>query len=184
MMVLEEKVRTLSKDFNSKFQAEINKYVNRVKYKKGTVYTNAQRGIDKAKSSRTIKPIQFTSTTAFQNLRSFEWGANVLGKSLIVLDAGVRAGNVHVDYLSGKNWEKRAAIEATGFGFGTAAGLWAGGQVIASGLGVVLLATPVGWVIIIGASITLGVLAAKGGDWFGQGLSEFLYDKSSNVSWF
>ena len=184
MMVLEENARTLSKDFNSKFQAEINKYVNRVKNKKGTVYTNAQRGIDIAKSGRTIKPIQFTSTTAFQNLRSFETGANFLGKSLIMLDAGVRAGDVHVDYLSGKNWQKRAAVEMTGFGFGTAAGLATGAAVVEAGLGIALLATPVGWVIIIGASLTFGIVAAKGGDWFGKGLSEYLYDNSSNVSWF
>lgn len=178
MMVLEENVRTLSKDFNSKFQAEINKYVNRVKNKKGTVYTNAQRGIDIAKSGRTVKPIQFTSTTAFQNLRSFETGANFLGKSLIMLDAGVRAGDVHVDYLSGKDWQKRAAVEAAGFGFGTAAGIFAGQTVVSSaaGLGVALLATPVGWVIIIGAAITVGIVAAKGGDWFGQLAANKSYD--------
>jgi len=176
MMVLEENVRTLSKDFNSKFQAEINKYVNRVKNKKGTVYTNAQRGIDKAKSSRTIKPIQFTSTTEFKNLRSFEWGANVLGKSLIVLDAGVRTGNVHVDYLSGKNWEKRATSEMAGFGLGTAAGLATGAAVIKAGLAIAMLATPAGWVIIIGASITTGIIAAKSGDIAGKFAANQAFD--------
>ena len=176
MMVLEEKVHTLNKDFNNKFNAEINKYVNRVKNKKGTVYTNAQRGIDKAKSSRTIKPIQFTSTTAFQNLRAFETGANVLGKSLIMLDAGVRAGDVHVDYLSGKNWQKRAAVEATGFGFGTAAGLATGAAVVEAGIGIALLATPVGWVIIIGTSLAVGIVAAKVGDNLGKFGANQAYD--------
>lgn len=176
MMVLEDNARTLSKDFNGKFQTEINKYVNRVKNKKGTVYTNAQRGINKAKSSRTIKPIQFTSTAEFQNLRSFEWGANLLGKGLIVLDAGVRVGNVHVDYLSGKNWQKRAAVETAGFGVGTALGVWAGGQTVAAGLGIALLATPVGWVIIIGASITVGIVAAKAGDKLGKFSANQAYD--------
>lgn len=174
MLVLEENVRTLSKDFNSKFQAEISKYINRVKNKKGTVYTNAQRGINKAKSSRTIKPIQFTSTTAFQNLRSFETGANVLGKSLIMLDAGVRAGNVHVDYLSGKNWQKRAAVETAGFG--TAAGLASGAAVVEAGIGIALLATPIGWVIIIGASLTVGIVAAKVGDNLGKFGANHAYD--------
>jgi len=171
-------VRTLTENFKSKFQAELNKYVNRVKNKKGTVYTNAQRGIDKAKSSRTVKPIQFTSTTAFQNLRSFETGANVLGKKLIVLDAGIRAGNVHVDYLSGNNWQKRAAVEATGFGFGTASGLIAGAATTqaATSLGIALLATPVGWVIIIGASIAVGIIAAKAGDEIGKFGANQAYD--------
>jgi hypothetical protein len=176
MMVLEENSRTLSKDFNNKFQAEINKYVNRVKNKKGTVYTNAQRGIDIAKSGRTIKPIQFTSTSAFQNLRAFEAGANFLGKSLIMLDAGVRAGNVHVDYLSGKNWQKRAAVEATGFGTSAVFGIAAGTAAIKAGLGIALLATPLGWVLIIGASIAVGIVAAKSGDIAGKWAANQAYD--------
>lgn len=186
MMLLEDNVRKVSKAFNSKFQTEINKYLNRVKNKKGTVYTNAEKGINKAKSSRTIKPIQFTSTAEFKNLRSFEWGANLLGKGLIAIDATSRIGDVHVDYLSGNNWQKRAAVEATGFGFGTVGGILASQAVVssASGLGIALLATPVGWVIIIGAAITVGIVAAKGGDQIGKGLSEFLYNKSSSVSWF
>jgi hypothetical protein len=178
MMVLEDNVRTLTKDFNSKFQAEINKYVNRIKNKKGTVYSNAQRGIDKAKSGRTIKPIQFTSTTAFQNLRAFETGANILGKGLIVIDAGVRMGNVHVNYLSGKNWEKRTAVEATSFATSAIFGIAAGQSTVTatSGLGIALLATPVGWIIIVGAAITVGIIAAKSGDFFGRFAANQAYD--------
>ncbi len=186
MMVLEDNVRSLTKEFNGKFQAEINKYLNRIKNKKGTVYTNAERGIGQAKGSRTIKPIQFTTTAEFQNLRSFETGANILGKGLIVLDAGIRAGKVHTDYLSGKDWQKRAAVETAGFGTSTFFGIAAGQATVtaASGLGIALLATPVGWVIIVGAAITVGIVAAKAGDNLGRGLSEFLYDKSSSVNWF
>lgn len=179
MMRLEQNARALGKDFNFRFQTELNKYVGHVKGKRGTVYRNIERGINKAKSSRTIKPIQFTSAPDFQSLRAFEKGANILGKGLIVLDAGVRAGNVHTDYLAGRNWQRRAAVETAGFGLGTAAGLWAGTQIVAAGLGVALLATPVGWVIIIGASIAVGILAAKGGDAFGQLAAEKSYDLGS-----
>ena len=176
MMVLEDNVRSLTKEFNSKFQAEINKYLNRIKNKKGTVYTNAERGIGQAKGSRTIKPIQFTTTAEFKNLRAFETGANILGKGLIVLDAGIRAGKVHTDYLSGKDWQKRAAVETAGFGLGTYAGLVTGSAVIKSGLGIALLATPAGWVFIIGASITVGIIAAKAGDEMGQLAANKSYD--------
>jgi hypothetical protein len=176
MMVLEDNVRSLTKEFNSTFQAEINKYLNRIKNKKGTVYTNAERGIGQAKGSRTIKPIQFTTTAEFKNLRSFETGANILGKGLIVLDAGIRAGKVHTDYLSGKDWQKRAAVETAGFGLGTYAGLVTGSAVIKSGLGIALLATPAGWVFIIGASITVGIIAAKAGDEMGQLAANKSYD--------
>jgi len=101
-----------------------------------------------------------------------------------VLDAGIRAGKVHTDYLSGKDWQKRAAVETAGFGLGTALGVCAGGQAVAAGLSIALLATPAGWIFIIGSSIAFGIVAAKGGDWLGQGLSELLYNASSNISWF
>jgi hypothetical protein len=55
------------------------------------------------KYGRMIKLIQLTSIASFQNLRAFEKGVNVLGKGLIVLDAGVSAGNVHADCLVGRN---------------------------------------------------------------------------------
>jgi len=183
MIKLEQNARTLSKDFNHKFKAEINKYVGRVKNKKGTVYNNAQRGVNVAKSGRSIKPIQFTSTVDFQNLRAFEKGANVLSKGLFVIDAGIRAGNVHSDYLAGRDWQKRAVVETAGFGTAGAFGLIAGGAVVEAALGIALLATPVGWVIIIGAGITVGYLAAKVGDGLGQDAAGYLYDKSSTGSW-
>ncbi|WP_353537592.1 hypothetical protein [Colwellia sp. KU-HH00111] len=105
---------------------------------------------------------------------------------MIVLDAGLRANKVHDDYLAGRNWQKRAAVEATGFGFGTVGGLAVGAAAVKGGtaLGIAMLATPVGWVIIIGAAVTVGVLAAKVGDGLGQGAAGCLYEKSSTVNWF
>ena len=47
---------------------------------------------------------------------------------------------------------------------------------VETGLGIALLATPAGWVIVIGASIAVGILAAKGGDWFGQLAANTGYD--------
>jgi hypothetical protein len=184
MTLLELRVRGLRKDFNHKFQVEIEKYVVRAKHKNRTAFSDTERGIYKAKSSKGIKPIQFTSTTAFQNLRAFEKGANVLGKGLLIVDAGVRVGKVHNDYVAGRNWQRKAAVEATGFGTGTAAGLIVGGNIIRAGLSIAMLSTPVGWVFVIGSSLVLGILAAKSGDELGQGLSGALYDKSSTVNWF
>jgi hypothetical protein len=83
---------------------------------------------------------------------------------------------VRIDHLLGRNWHKRAAVEATGFGFGTAAGLATGAAVVEAGLGIALLATPVGWVIIIGASIAVGIVAAKSGDIAGKWAANEAYN--------
>jgi hypothetical protein len=41
----------------------------------------------------------------------------------------------------------------------------------------------VSWVI-IGAAVTVGVVAAKVGDALGQGVAGYLHDKSSTMYWF
>lgn len=65
-------------------------------------------------------------------------------------NATSRIGDVQVDYLSGKDWQKRPAVEATGFGLGTYAGLVTGAAVIKAGLGIALLATPLtGYLLLI-----------------------------------
>ena len=116
-------------------------------------------------------------------LSQVEKGAKFLGSKLIVLDAGVRAGEVHLDYLAGRNWQRRAAVETAGFGFGVAAGI-AAGQATVGYLSIALLATPLGWVFIIGAALTVGCVAAKGGDLFGKSLASGAYDLSSWISSF
>ena len=75
-----------------------------------------------------------------------------------------------------KNWQKRAAVETAGFGLSTAEGLATGAAVVEAGLGIALLAPPVGWVIIIGASIAVGIVAAKAGDGIGQLAANKSYD--------
>ncbi len=72
-------------------------------------------------------------------------------------------------------------METTGFGLGAAAGTFVAGKIIASALGVALMATPVGWVLVIGVGITAGYFSAKGGDVLGKGLSGFIYDR--DISW-
>ena len=47
---------------------------------------------------------------------------------------------------------------------------------IEAGLGIALLATPAGWVFIIGSSIAVGIVAAKSGDIAGKFAANQAYD--------
>jgi len=82
---------------------------------------------------------------------------------------------------AGKDWQRKAVMETTGFGLGAAAGAFTGSAIISSTVGIALMATPVGWVFVIGTGITAGYFAAKGGDILGKGLSGVVYDR--NMSW-
>jgi hypothetical protein len=70
-----------------------------------------------------------------------------------------------------------------GLGLGSATDIVVGGKVVASTLGVALMATPVGWVLVIGVGITAGYFAAKAFDGLGQWTAGKAYDTSKSVSW-
>ncbi|GLQ29756.1 hypothetical protein [Litoribrevibacter albus] len=180
---LEQKARLLHKEFNARFQAEINKYMGKAG-KRGNVWTNAERGINQAKGARTSKPITLSSMNEFNLIRKFEKVANVGGKSMIILDAGLRVSNVYKDYQTGKDWQRTLVTESVGFGLGTAAGAYVGAHVATAAMGVFLAATPVGWVFVIGAGIVAGYAVAKGVDYGGKVVAGALYDRSSAMSWF
>ncbi|MBD1555847.1 hypothetical protein HC752_02700 [Vibrio sp. S9_S30] len=83
LKMLEQIARNCQTDFQLKFQAEIQKYIVRVKAgRRGTIYTNGQLGINRAKSGKTSRPIQISTTREFNNLRALERGSNLLGKGL------------------------------------------------------------------------------------------------------
>ncbi|XQF92801.1 hypothetical protein ACOBV9_17915 [Pseudoalteromonas espejiana] len=103
---------------------------------------------------------------------------------VIGIDAGLRADSVYNEYKAGEDWQRKAVVETTGFGLGTAAGAYAGGATITAGVGIAIAMGPVGWVILIGVGLGVGYAAGKVGDAAGKGFSGLVYDLSSNVSWF
>jgi len=151
---------------------------------RGNIWSNAQRGIDTARSARSSAPLQLTSIANIQHLRKLEQGSNIAGKFIIAIDAGIRADNVYNDYKTGKDWQRRAVVETTGFGAGTAAGIAAGGAVVTAGVGIAIAMGPVGWVILIGAGLATGYAAGKVADALGQGFSGLIYDVSTDINWF
>ncbi|QLE84481.1 hypothetical protein FLM48_04880 [Shewanella sp. Scap07] len=184
MVMLEQIAKRCYQEFNGRFQTEFGKFLGRVKSgKRGNVWTNPNRGIAIAKTSRHPAKLNLTSTNSFNSIRRFEAGAKLFGGGMIVLDAGIRARSVREDFYAGRDWHRSAVVETTGFGLGTAAGLWVGSQVVMSALGVALLATPVGWVLAVGGAIAMGTLASVALDEVGQFIAGSAYDISSSIKW-
>lgn len=168
---------------NEKFTSMLNHFAGKVKAR-GNIWSNPQRGINKAISGRSPAPLQLTSLANIRHLKALEFGSDMFGKSLLALDALVRFDNVLLDKEAGRDWHKRSAMEITGFGAGGAAGGIVGTAVIKGGMGIALAAGPVGWVILIGVGLGAGYVASKIGDKVGQSLAESAYNYSSSISWF
>jgi hypothetical protein len=178
---LENTVKMTVKALNTSFQTELNKYFPHSAGRRGTIMTNADRAIGMAKGARTYQPLNISNGAQFSKVLNFSKAANYAGKGALIFDAGIRVKGVRAHQEAGKDWQRKAVMETTGFGLGAAAGAFTGSAIISSTVGIALMATPVGWVFVIGTGITAGYFAAKGGDILGKGLSGVVYDR--NMSW-
>jgi hypothetical protein len=184
MIKLEQLAKNLHKELNIKFSAEINKYFSKAG-SRGSVWTRAERGINLAKSSRNFQPISLSSTKELRMIKNLTRRASRTGVVGLVVDAGFRANSVYDEFQSGENWQKSAAIETTSFasaGLGAVYIGGAGASIAGAVLGVTLAATPVGWVIIIGAGLAAGFAGAMIGDKIGRKASTYLYNNSQQLS--
>lgn len=183
IMRLENAVKSTIHDLNLNFKKELNKYFPHSAGKRGTVMTSAERAIGMARGVKTYEPLNISTGAQFDKVLSFAKASNYTGKGILVLDAGFRVEDVMKDKAAGRDWQRRAIMETTGFGLGSAAGAWVGSSIITSTIGIALMATPTGWIFVIGAGITAGYFAAKSGDSFGKWTAGGLYDTSKSISW-
>ncbi|ENK2108849.1 hypothetical protein AB3A40_002785 [Vibrio alginolyticus] len=177
------RVKEAHNSLNAKFTKELTHYAGRVKSSRGNIWSNPNRAANIARSGRDITKLHLTSIANIRSIRFLEQSSSIVGKKIIMIDAGVRFNNVRNAKNNGEDWQKRAAMEVAGFGASNAAGVWTTSKVIASGMGIALAAGPFGVVVLIGVGLGVGYAAAKMADSAGQNLAKGAYEVSSNIHW-
>ena len=149
---------------------------------RGTAFSNAERGITLAKRKpRATKPdIRLNVEGQLQASQIAKMGKliNGLGTATIVADGVFRTTEVMGIAEDGGDWMRAGAREMTGFGLGTASGLYAGGLAYS---GLIALAGPVGWGVlgaIFAVSLAAGYLASTVGSAAGEKLSDRVWELS------
>jgi hypothetical protein len=160
------------KNLNERFQVELRRFQGSARPRRGTAWTNPERAINQARSSRTAKPITFSNTRQVMYLNRFAQGARIAGRGLLVLDAGIRANKVRQVYNQGGDWLRTATVETVGMTFGFGAGV-----ITTYAATMLLAATPVGWVVLVAAGIGAGYLAATKADDLGKEIAGKIYDR-------
>ncbi|MCF6250998.1 MAG: hypothetical protein L3J75_06980 [Methylococcaceae bacterium] len=127
--------------------------------KRGTPLTDVERGRHIAESSRTSVKLNVMSQVQASHLMKFSQQAKLLSNGLVVIDFGSRVGNIRNSYQAGANWEKELFVESSSFAISATAGIVAVDVGTAS-LGFLMLATPVGWIGLIAAGVTVAVGSA------------------------
>lgn len=171
------RVRLAYGELQKKYQTELKKIAspNSLGKNRGNALAGAERGITLAQ--RRGRGINVASNTQALQIARMAKGVSYAGKGLVALDAGLRVHGVNKVHEHGGNWQREATIQATGFGLGGAAGLYAGSKVIAGLTMIGLGLTPFGWVVMIGAGLTVGFGAAYVFDTGGKNLAARLWDR-------
>jgi len=141
------------------FHHELKSVTGAAKSSRGTPLTSGTRATNIARSSRNVAKLNITSQVQTSNLVRFSQHAKFLGNGLAIIDFASRAGNVHISYKSGQNWERELFIESSSFALSAGTGIAAINAGTAA-LGFLMVATPIGWVgLIIGGLAVVGASA-------------------------
>lgn len=171
---------------NQRFQNELHKLVpegNRGVNKrgnprnKGNALSNAQRGLTLAERSDTQR-IQVSNGYDQHRMGLLARGTRAAGPGFILLDAGIRYNLVRNEYRHGGDWQREAFVQSAGFGGATAAGIGVG-MAAKAGLAaaqISLMATPVGWCMVIGTAAVVGYGLATGADSSFKAFAKRLWD--------
>jgi hypothetical protein len=155
--IAKQKVFKSFQNLQFRFKHELNAVNAGIKARRGTPLSSAARATNIARSSRNVAKLNVTSQVQAHNLAKFTQHAKFLGNGLAVIDFTSRVGSIHNEYKSGGEWERELFIESSSFALSAVAGSLA----VNAGLGLLMIATPVGWVgLIVGGVAVAGTAAA------------------------
>ena len=146
-------------EMQSRFKHELAAVTAASKARKGTPLGNPTRATNIARSSRNVVKLNVTSQVQASNLVKYGKYAKALGNGLAIIDFGTRVGNIQNSYKAGGKWERDLFIESSSFALSTIAGS-AAVNVGSAALGLLMVATPIGWVGLIVGGLTVAGLAA------------------------
>ena len=142
--------------------------------------SSSRQGIIIAERRRTqYSKIEVTNSYDQSRMARLAGAARVAGPGLIALDLSLRVATVHNERASGGDWQREAVVQSAGFGAATGTGVLVGlgakAALVSAKIG--LMATPVGWVAVIGTAAVVGYGLATGMDKGSQFVTGRLWDR-------
>ena len=182
-MRLRQAVELRHNELNRKFRVELERIVPRADMGKnrGTALTSSQRGLALVRRSKG-RGLDVTDHIQAGRLVKFARAIRCVGNGAVVLDAGLRANDVHRTHQAGGDWMLEASVQLTGFGFAGALGGGFGKAAVVGGASLIakmaLTLTPAGWVVLIAGGIAVGFAAGYYGDQAGKNIASRIWKLS------
>lgn len=145
-----------NENLNQRFRVELQAARSRMSARYRALSSQDARLAELVRHTRKVTRLDIASRVESGQLARLGRAAKYLGNGLTALDFGSRAQDIRDEYLAGGDWTRKLFIESSSFAASAGVGL----GVVAAGnwlLGALLVATPAGWVLIVGG---LGIATA------------------------
>lgn len=171
----EAHARQMHAVMEQRFQQQLHRYrANLGTSANRSALLSAERGVNVARSGRnnqrTGQTLRFANSQQVATVQRFVSGTNMVGRGVLVLDFAMRTEKV---YHAQNSW-REGAVQYSGFvaSAGTGALVAMGTKTI----GIALVLSPVGWIVLIGAAVLVGFVAASKADSWMQNEAASRYD--------
>lgn len=115
----------------------------------------------RVREARGVARLEVRSLLEASSLSRLARHAVVLGRGLVAFDFVRRGSQVYAEYQAGGEWEKKMTGETAGFAMGLVASMLAV-SVGTRALGMMVLAVPGGWVLVLGGLAVVAASATAG----------------------
>lgn len=174
--------RRMHMEMTTRFQAQLQRYkANLGSNANRSALINPDRAINVTRSGRsnqrTRQTLHFTNSQQVAKVQRFVNGTQITARGLLVLDFGLRTNWVGNTYYNGGDAVRMGITQYSGFDTGAATGYLVG--VGTKAIGLALMLSPAGWVVLIGAAAVVGFGAATLADNGVQKATGYGYDTVS-----
>ena len=169
-------------DLNRRFARELELSTQRLRPRQRTLMSDRRQMPDLVRQQRRVARLDVGSQIEAHAIVGLSRSTRFVGPTMVMVDLGMRVDDVFEAYESGDDWQRKAFVEAGGFTASFTAGRLLTGAALGT-IEVMLAATPVGWIVILGVGLaaTAAIVAgSSGADYLGKQIAASLYDFSTN----
>lgn len=139
-------------DLNQRFALELDATTRRLRPRQRTLMSDRHQMPELVRKPNSVAQLNVGSHIEASRLVQLSRNTRIVGRTVVIVDLGLRADEVFEAYEAGEDWQRKAVVESAGFTANVAAGIVLTRSALTA-LGVILAPTPVGWVLLLGTSL-------------------------------
>ena len=165
-------------DLNQRFALELDATTRRLRPRQRTLMSDRHQMPELVRKPNSVAQLNVGSHIEASRLVQLSRNTRIVGRTVVIVDLGLRADEVFEAYEAGEDWQRKAVVESAGFILSAVEGTLLTRAALIS-LQVILAPTPAGWALILGTGLAATAFVASGSslaDHFAKYVAELSFD--------